>query len=41
MDGFNGILHVGKERKNEDDNRQINKWERIVNRFIGILKSKI
>ena len=41
MDGFNGILDIGKERRNEDDKRQINRWKRIVNRFIGILKSKI
>ena len=31
MDGFNGIL----------DNRQINRWKKIVNKFVCILKSKI
>ena len=37
MDGFNGILDIGKE----DDKRQINRWKIIVNRFVGILKKLI
>ena len=37
MDGFNGILDIGKE----DDIRQINRWKIIVNRFVGILKKLI
>ena len=40
MNGFNGILDIGKERRSEDDNRQINRWKIIVNRFVYILKSK-
>ena len=27
-----------KGRRSEDDSRQLNRWKRIVNRFIGILK---
>ena len=30
MDGFNGILDIGKE----DDNRQINRWKRIINNLL-------
>ena len=41
MDGFNGILDIGKERRSEDDNRQINRWKKIVNKFVCILKLKI
>ena len=41
MDGFNDILDIGKERRSKGDNRQINRWKKFVNRFIGILKSKI
>ena len=37
MGGFNDILDIGKE----DDQRQINRWKRIVNRFVGILKKLI
>ena len=28
-----------KGRRSEDDNRQINRWKRIVSRFVGILKT--
>ena len=41
MDGFSGILDIGKERRREGDNRQINRWKRIVNRFAGILNKLI
>ena len=30
MDGFNGILDIGKE----DENRQINRWKRIINNLL-------
>ena len=39
MDVFNGILDIWKGRRSKDDKRQINRWNRIVNRFIGILKN--
>ena len=33
MNGFNGILDIGK-----DDESQINRWKRIFSRFVDILK---
>ena len=41
MDCFNSNLDIGKGRKSEDNNRQINRWKRIVNRFAGILNKLI
>ena len=35
MDGY---LRYWIGRRSEDDNRQINRWKRIVSRFVGILK---
>ena len=35
---FQWYFRYWKGRKSEDDNRQINRWKRIANRFVGILK---
>ena len=37
MVGFNGILNIGKEEDLKNDQRQINRWKRIVSRFKSIL----
>ena len=35
---FQWYFRYWKGRRNEDDERQINRWKRIVSRFVGILK---
>ena len=36
---FQWYFRYWKGRRSKDDKRQINRWNRIVNRFIGILKN--
>ena len=35
---FQWYFKYWKGRRSNDDKRQINRWKRIVNRFVGILK---
>ena len=38
---FRWCFRYWKGRRSKDDKSQINKWKRIVNRFVGILKKLI
>ena len=38
---FQRYFRYWKGRRSEDDNIQINRWKRIVNRFVGILNKLI
>ena len=38
---FQWYFRYWKGRKSEDDQRQISRWNRIVSRFVGILKKLI
>ena len=35
---FQWYFRYWKGRRSKDDNRQINRWKRIVSRFVGIFK---
>ena len=37
---FQWYFRYWKGRRSKDDKRQINRWKRIVSRFVGILKNK-
>ena len=37
---FQWYFTCWKGRRSEDDKRQINRWKRIVSRFVGILKNR-
>ena len=41
MVGFSGILGTGYIQRSEDDERQINRWKKIVSRFRGKLVKMI
>ena len=41
MVGFSGILGTGYVQRSEDDERQINRWKKIVSRFRGKLVKMI
>ena len=41
MDGFNGILDIGKEEEVKMIIDKKNRWKGIVNRFAGILNKLI
>ena len=38
---FQWYFRYWKGRRSEDDPRQMNRWKRIVNRFVGILNKMI
>ena len=38
---FQWYFRYWKRRRSDDDQRQINRWKRIVSRFVGILKKLI
>ena len=38
---FQWYFRYWKGRRSEDDQRQINRWKRIISRFVGILKKLI
>ena len=38
---FKWYFRYWKERRSNDDIRQINRWKRIINRFVGILNKLI